>query len=167
MADREVVFFTLGAQVYGLDVKSIQGIEKVEMLLPVPNTLSHIKGLINLRGEVIPIYSLRKKFGMPEAVTTEVTQLIITRLKNGIALALEVDSVREIKVISDTSESSAPALIMGSPTEYIEKVVLLDKGLAILINPDGVLTAEEKQKIEIYLEKLKKEEEKRQAESLK
>lgn len=161
MAFKEVVFFKIGAQTYGLDVFFTQGIEKFQNLLPVPNTLSHIKGLINLRGEVIPIYSLRKKFGLPEVDATAATQLIITKLRNGILLAFEVDGVEEITEIPDEAETIAPALIMSGDTGYIEKVVHLSKGLAILINPEGVLTAQEKDNIERYLEKLKQEKEKK------
>ena len=157
MASKRIVFFKIGEQVYGLDVTYTQGIEKFENLMPVPNTLSHIKGLINLRGEVIPVYSLRRKFGMPEIGTTESTQLIITRLQNGIYLAFEVDGVQEIAEISDDAESIAPALIMSGDTGYIEKVVHLGKNLAILINPEGILTAQEKENIQKYLDKLKKE----------
>lgn len=157
MASKRVVFFKIGEQVYGLNVTYTQGIEKFLNLMPVPNTLSHIKGLINLRGEVIPVYSLRRKFGMPEISTTESTQLIITRLQNGIYLAFEVDGVQEITEIMDEAESIAPALIMSGDTDYIEKVVHLGKNLAILINPEGILTAQEKENIQKYLDKLKKE----------
>ncbi|MEG1992203.1 MAG: chemotaxis protein CheW [Acetivibrio sp.] len=157
MADKRVVFFTVSGQTYGLDVSYTQGIEKFVNLLPVPNTLSHIKGLITLRGEVIPIYSLRKKFGLPETKPTDATQLIITRLQSGISLAFEVDGVREIVEISEDAETIAPALVMSGDTKYIEKVVHLKQSLAILINPEGILTDEEKENIEKYLEKLKKE----------
>ncbi len=157
MASKRVVFFKIGGQVYGLNVTYTQGIEKFVNLMPVPNTLSHIKGLINLRGEVIPVYSLRRKFGMPEIGTTESTQLIITRLQNGIYLAFEVDGVQEIAEISDEAESITPALIMSGDTGYIEKVVHLEKNLAILINPEGILSEEEKENIQKYLDKLKKE----------
>lgn len=157
MASKRVVFFKIGAQIYGLDVVYTQGIEKFTQLMQVPNTLSHIKGLINLRGEVIPVYSLRRKFGMQEIETTESTQLIITRLQNGILLAFEVDGVQEITEVTDKSESIAPALIMSGDTDYIEKVVHLDKSLAILINPEGILTEQEKASIQRYLEKLKEE----------
>ncbi|MFA9465979.1 MAG: chemotaxis protein CheW [Velocimicrobium sp.] len=157
MASKRIVFFKIGGQVYGLDVLYTQGIERLVNLMPVPNTLSHIKGLINLRGEVIPVYSLRKKFGMPEVELTESTQMIITKLNNGIFLAFEVDNVQEITEITDNSEVIAPALIMSGDTGYIEKVVHIEKNLAILINPEGILTEEEKENVRKYLEKLKKE----------
>ena len=157
MASKRIVFFKIGGQVYGLDVAHTQGIEKFANLMPVPNTLSHIKGLINLRGEVIPVYSLRKKFKMPDKGTLDSTHMIITKLKSGIFLAFEVDEVQEITEISDELEAIAPALIMSGDTGYIEKVVHLDKNLAILINPEGILTEEEKANIQKYLDKLKKE----------
>lgn len=160
MAMKRIVFFKIGGQIYGLDVNYIQGIEKDLQHMPVPNTLSHIKGLINLRGEAIPVYSLRRKFGMPEVDATATTQLIITRLRQGIPLAFEVDGVQEITEISDTAESVAPALIMSGDTNYIEKVVNSKHGLALLIAPEGILTEEEKEAIQKYLLKIKAEAEK-------
>lgn len=160
MAFKRIVFFRIGDLVYGLDVFYTQGIEKPRNLMPVPNALSHIKGLINLRGEIIPVYSLRKKFGMAEIDVTSSTELIVTKLKNGILIAFEVDGVREITEISDETESIPPALVMSGETEYIEKVVQLKDTLAILLNPEGVLTPQEKYNIEMYLEKLKEEKEK-------
>ncbi len=157
MSERRIVFFHVGSQVYGLDVGLTQGIEKPLNLLPVPNTLSHIKGLVNLRGEVIPVYSLRRKFGMEDIPQTETTELITTRLQNGIWLAFEVDGVREIAEIPDKMESIAPALIMSDNTEYIERVVQLKDTLAILINPEGILTEQERHNIKVYLDRLKKE----------
>lgn len=162
MASKRIVFFKIGEQVYGLDVTYTQGIEKVVDLLPVPNTLSHIKGLINLRGEVIPVYSLRRKFGLSEITTGNSKNMVITRLKNGIFLAFEVDAVQEITEVSDECETIAPALIMSGDTGYIEKVVHLDKKLAILMNPEGVLSEEEKENIQKYLKKLKEEKDKKE-----
>lgn len=155
MANRKIVFFNIGGQIYGLDVVYTQGIERLARLTPVPNTLSHIKGLINLRGEVIPLYSLRKKFGLPEIEATESTQMIITKLNNGISLAFEVDSVQEITEITEKEEEAAPILIMNESTEYIEKVVHLDKQLAILIHPEGILSDMEKESVKSYIHKIK------------
>lgn len=157
MAMNRIVFFKIGWQVYGLDVSYIQAIEKNLSLLPVPNTLSHIKGLIHLRGDVIPVYSLRKKFGLSEVDAAESTQLIITRLKNGIPLAFDVDEVEKITDVNDTEESIAPALIMSGDTGYIDKVIHLDNTLTLLLNPEGILTEQEKDNIEKYLEKIKEE----------
>lgn len=155
MAVRRIVFFYVGDQVYGLDVSCTQGIEKVQSLLTVPNTLSHIKGLINIRGEAIPVFSLRAKFGMNHLPPAKNPELIVVRLKIGIPLAFEVDSIKEIKEIEDNAEDLPPALIQIGDTGYISRVLHIGKGLVLLIDPEGTLTQEEKEKLIEYMEKMK------------
>lgn len=159
MAAKKVVFFYLDQYVYGLDVDATKGIEKMLDYIPVPSTLPHIKGLLNLRGEVIPVYSLRTKLGLPAKRNDKDTQLIIGGLKNGILLALEVDRMREIVEIDEAEFTNPPALIYSQNTGYISKVVHLKDTLAIMIDLEGMLTEEEKKNIQKFVEDSKQKEE--------
>lgn len=166
MATKRIVFFEINGQVYGLDVFYTQGIEKSSELLAVPGTLPYIKGLINLRGEVIPVYSLRKKFGMEEKVMAKERELIIVKLSDErIKLAFEVDRMREIKEIDEEKMSGPPVMIQSDTTAYIKDVIHMEKNLSIMINPDGLLTKEEKEKIKDYLNELAKKEKEEKGES--
>ena len=77
MADFKPVVFKLENELYGLDINKVQGIEKEQQVVHVPNTASYIKGIMNLRGEVIPVYSLRKKFGMSDVASADVQYIIV------------------------------------------------------------------------------------------
>lgn len=160
MAMKKVVFFYLDRYVYGLDIEVTKGIEKMLSYVPVPSTLPHIKGLLNLRGEVIPVYSLRTKLGLPAMSNAADPQLIIGRLKNGILLALEVDGMREITELDVADFSRPPALIQSQNTGYISEVVQLKDTLAIMIDLEGMLTEEEKKNIQKFIEDTKQQDEK-------
>lgn len=159
MATRKIVFFYLDKYVYGLDVEVTKGIEKMLDYVPIPSTLPHIKGLLNLRGDVIPVYSLRTKLGLPAKPQDNETQLIIGRLRNGILLALEVDAMKEIIEVDDSEFTNPPALIYTENTGYISKVVHLKDTLAIMIDLEGMLTEEEKKNIQKFIEDTKQKEE--------
>lgn len=159
MATRKIVFFYLDKYVYGLDVEVTKGIEKMLDYVPIPSTLPHIKGLLNLRGDVIPVYSLRTKLGLLAKPQDNETQLIIGRLRNGILLALEVDAMKEIIEVDDSEFTNPPALIYTENTGYISKVVHLKDTLAIMIDLEGMLTEEEKKNIQKFIEDTKQKEE--------
>ena len=65
MEEMKPVVFKLDSENYGVDIGRVLGIEREQQIVRVPNTVSYIKGIMNLRGEIIPVYDLRKKFGLP------------------------------------------------------------------------------------------------------
>lgn len=146
MEDFKPVVIKLDKELYGLDIKKVQGIEKDQQIVRVPNAASYIKGIMNLRGDVIPVYSLRKKFGLPENTSGEVQYLIVNT--NDTLLALEVDSVDEIHSIEGLNVHQVPSIIAGADTRYFEKVLRTPKGLIITIDVDKLLSEEEIEQIE-------------------
>jgi purine-binding chemotaxis protein CheW len=160
MAGKRIVFFCLDNYVYGLEVDKTRGIEKIGSYIPVPNSLPHVKGLFNLRGEILPIYSIRTKLGLAPKPTTGETQIIVGALRGGVLLALEVDELREIVEIDEKDFAKAPALIHSENTGYVSEVVNLKGTLAIIVDLDGLLTEEEKKNIAEFVESSKHKEEK-------
>lgn len=146
MADFKPVVFKLENELYGLDINRVQGIEKEQQIVPVPNTAAYIKGIMNLRGDVIPVYSLRKKFSMPETNAADV-QYIIVRV-NGSLLALEVDCVDEIHNVESADVHAVPSIVNSEDTRYFEKVLKTGRGLIITIDIDKLLSDEEVEQIE-------------------
>ena len=100
MMEIKPVVFKIGNEEYGVDISIVQGIEKVLPVVPMHNVNRNIKGIINLRGEVIPLYSLRRKFGLPEAAYTDDTKFVIAQ-EGDLKIAIEVDSVGEIQTIEE------------------------------------------------------------------
>ena len=89
------VIFKLGSEQYGMDISLVSGIENYMRVVQIPNAPAHIIGILNLRGNVIPIYSLRRKFNMEEVMGTATTQLLVTNCR-GTLVGYKVDSVSEI-----------------------------------------------------------------------
>lgn len=140
------VIFTLGNEEYGLDIGLVNAIEKYTDIVRIPNAPSYIRGIINLRGDVIPVFSLRKKFGMPDKAVDAEAKLIITK-SNGILIAYEVDSVKEIIELSPETISETPVLIRSSNTTYIQNVANINGRMILLLNHNGILSDVEQEKI--------------------
>ena len=94
MAMKKQIIFKIGDGVYGIDVVKVMGIEKDIPVIPIPNAPECVKGIINLRGDVIPVYSIREKFNLPDA-QLDTKELIIAK-SQGVVIAIEVDVVKEI-----------------------------------------------------------------------
>lgn len=145
MEEFKPVVFKLGDRKFGIDISRVQGIEKEQQIVPVPNTENYIIGIMNLRGDVIPVYSLKKKFNI-EAENHQ-PQYIITWIKNN-TIALEVDDVNEIQAIDDTMIHNVPSIIGTGETGYIHKIINNGRDLIIIINADGLLTDEELERVD-------------------
>jgi len=154
MAEQNVLFY-VGTGLYGVDIRYVKGIEKYANIVPVPDTPNYIEGIINLRGELIPIFSLRSKFGMPKAAPTEETKLIIIN-SNNMLVAFEVDCVAEIMTMENEHGHAVPNILKNQKTDYAGKIVHTKKGvLAVLLDMNGILTEEERAACENTLEKTK------------
>lgn len=141
MSTLKPVVFTLEDEVYGIDINMVNAIEKTQKVMPVPNSPNYIKGIINLRGEVIPVYDIRNKFGLSRK-DSDASKLIITKT-NGMLVAIEVDEVREIHDISEEDISDAPEIVISKETSYISKIAKFEDRMIIILNADKLVTKEE------------------------
>jgi len=146
------VIFTLDGEEFGFDIMVVNAIEKYTDLIQVPNAPSYIRGIMNLRGDVIPVYSLRKKFNLQEKAIDENTKLIITK-SNGVLMAFEVDGVKEIIEIPTGSISETPTIVKSLDTSYIQSVANLNGRMILLLNHNGILSSKEQEKIESLITK--------------
>ena len=138
------VVFKLNNEVFGVDINEVQSIEKQINAVPVPNAMSFINGIINLRGEVVPVYSLKKKFGMATGEPSESTIIINT---SGARLALEVDEVLEISDVSPDSITAMPALVKNEDTQYLDRVANINGRLIILLDVHKLLSEAETESV--------------------
>jgi purine-binding chemotaxis protein CheW len=144
------VIFTLGDEEFGLDIMLVNAIEKYTDLVRIPNAPSYIKGIINLRGDVIPVYSLRRKFGLEDKAVDENSKLIVTK-SNNILMAFEVDAVKEILEIPSTNISETPVIVKSIDTTYIKSVANLGGRMIILLDHNGILSVNEQEHIENFM----------------
>ena len=120
MAVTKYIVFHLNDQKYSMKLTKINGIEYVYHVVPVPMGPACIKGIIHLRNEVIPVFSLKRLFGMPEEAAE--TQLLITET-HGMKLAIEVDTVLGIVNVEEEDIKQIPMVVHTEETGYLEDVV--------------------------------------------
>lgn len=141
------VVFTVGNQEYGVDIGLVRGIERVQEIVRVPNSNPDIKGIINLRGDIIPIYSLRHHFKMDEIQQTEESKFIVVNT-HGLNIALEVENVEEIHRVEDDMLHEIPTIVKSEDTKYIDKVLNVNGRLILVLNIENLLTPEEAESVQ-------------------
>lgn len=146
------VVFRLGDQEFGVDINLVQSIEKQVNVVPVPNSMKYISGIVNLRGEVIPVMSLKEKFNMEDQFKGDNT--VIVNLPD-MKIALEVDEVIEIGELQPDKISLMPKLAKTENTEYLDRVASIDNKLVILLDINKILSEEEAQGIKEFTEQMK------------
>ena len=152
MQNTKQAVFILGKQEYSLDIMDVNTIEKPIPVEPVANVPKNIKGIIRLRGDVIPIYSLRRKFGMEEIQPDLDTRFIITN-SNGLLIAYEVDKMTEILQVEEGEVFEVPPIIKSGDTSYI-KAVANNKGrLVMILDQNSILTEDEQNRIKTVINK--------------
>lgn len=141
MEEFKYVIFQLGEQKYGMNLMFINGIEQGYHIIPVPNAPAGVTGIINLRGEVIPVYSLRERFGMERRIDNPEKSLLITN-SSGTALAYEVDAVVSIEEMQPAKINRMPAIASNDETAFMEEVLHIGDDIIIAISVDEVLSEE-------------------------
>ncbi len=136
--------FALGQEEYGLEILKVREIIGYIDVTAVPQTPGYVKGVINLRGQVIPVVDLRAKFGMKSAEATEQTCIIVVEIpKNdrNISTGIVVDKVQEVLDISAESIEDAPEFGANVNTNFILGMGKIGKSVKILLDIDKVLSS--------------------------
>lgn len=142
----KLVSFNLGNEEFGLDIKSVQEINRMVDITRVPNSPEFVTGVINLRGKVIPIIDLRKRFGFPPKEHDRNTRIIVVELASMI-VGFIVDAVREVIRIPKDIIEPPPSIIAGIGSEYIAAVAKLENRLLIILDLERILQEKEKQQL--------------------
>ena len=101
--------FALGAEEYGVEILKIQEIKGFSVITPLPNAPAYVKGVLNLRGTIVPIVDLRKKFGMPEEAYTAFTVIVVVRVQ-GQVMGFIVDAVSDVLTVTEAEIQPTPDL---------------------------------------------------------
>ena len=150
MSLEKIILFRIDEQTFGINVDSVSAIEPVKGILSVPNATGFIDGVVNIRGEIVPIYNLRKKMQLKEGRSEE-PQLIVTR--NGEQqFAYVVDAVDEIYPVDSTMYKEPPSVIVSESTSYIDCIVKKEQQLIICFNVERMLSDSEKEKMKDVVE---------------
>jgi len=143
----QVVSFALAKEEYGVDISQVQEINRMVAITHVPRAPHFMEGVINLRGQLIPIIDLRTRFGMPRAENTKNTRIVVTEIGTK-RVGMVVDSVSEVLRIPIEQIEDAPDMIAGVDTEYIRGVGKLGDRLIIMLDLARVISGNEKSALE-------------------
>ena len=148
MTDREGKYltFSLAGEEYGIGILKVKEIIGLMTITPVPQTPQHIKGVINLRGKVIPVVDLRLKFGIEAMAYNERTCIIVTEIAVGnkkIAMGIVVDSVSEVLNIKSGEIEDTPNFGSRLDTAYILGMAKIGQSVKILLDIDKVMGSKE------------------------
>ncbi len=139
---RKFLTFVLNDEVYGIEILKVREIIGLMDVTSVPQTPDYMKGVINLRGKVIPVIDLRLKFSMPEDEHTQETCTIVVEVEST-PIGLIVDSVSEVMEINSNEIEDAPQFGEGIDTNFIMGLGKTKETLVILLDISKVLSAEE------------------------
>lgn len=138
--------FRLGDEEYGLEILKVQEIIQLQSITRIPRTPSCVRGVINLRGKVIPVVDLRAKFGLGAAEDTERTCIIVVQIHSGeslLVIGILIDEVREVLDIRAESIEEAPDFGSSVDTEFILGMGKVNGAVKILLDIDKVLTSDD------------------------
>jgi purine-binding chemotaxis protein CheW len=144
--DLKFLRFELAGEWYGLDILKIMEINGMMDITAVPQTPRFMRGLINLRGKVIPVIDLRLKFGLPEEAYTERTSIIVIEFKTiggPTQMGIVVDRVSEVLTISADDIDPAPEFGTRLKSEYIKGMAKTKTQVIIILDIDLILTDQE------------------------
>jgi purine-binding chemotaxis protein CheW len=137
----QMVSFHVGDEEFGLDILRVQEIIRVQQLTRVPNSPDCLVGVINLRGKIIPVVALRKRFGLESLAQDKQTRIVVVEVK-GTVLGFMVDSVSEVlRIPADTVE--APPRLGKVEREYMSGVSKLNDRLLIVLDVDRLMSDSE------------------------
>ncbi|MBJ6363399.1 chemotaxis protein CheW [Paenibacillus sp. GCM10012307] len=141
--DLKVIVFALGNEEYGIEVDKVRTIERMLPITRVPKTPAFIKGVINLRGVVVPVIDLRGRFGLPETEQTENSRTIIVAV-NELEVGFIVDAANDVIDINTDAIDSPPEVVGGIKAKYLRGVAKMgDERLLIMLNLAEVLNRSE------------------------
>ncbi len=140
--EAQLVVFRMEREEFACNINDVREVLKMIKVTPLPRSLDFVEGVINLRGDVIPVIDLRKRFGLAEAERTDESRIIIVEVEERM-VGLIVDSVTEVIRLMQNQIQDAPTQVAGSKTDLIMGVGKIEQRMLIILNLDRILTSEE------------------------
>ncbi|WEF33777.1 chemotaxis protein CheW [Pseudoduganella chitinolytica] len=142
IAGHEFLAFKLGAEEYGIDILKVQEIRGYEAVTRIANAPEFIKGVINLRGIIIPVVDMRIKFRLGEPVYDQFTVVIILNI-NGRVVGMVVDSVSDVTTLEPDQIKPSPEMGTAFSSEYMIGLGTIDERMLILVDINKLMSSPE------------------------
>jgi len=143
LMEKQLVVFTLGDESFGVDIGTVREIIQMQEVTRVPGSRDAVEGVINLRGSVIPVVDLRKRFGLQEVERSREVRIMVIS-SEGQDVGMIVDSVAEVLRISSEAIEPPSTMVTGSDSDYLLGIVKLPDRLIILLDANCVLSGDSK-----------------------
>lgn len=144
--EKQFVVFKLGLVQFGFEITAVEGIVKMQEITRVPFAPAYVEGVTSLRGSVIPVIDLCKRFGLEQEEHTIETRIIIVIIDN-IKIGIVVSAVDEVLSIDDDIIEVPPPMVNNINSDLITGIAKIDSRLVIMINLDHILSQEEKETV--------------------
>lgn len=135
--ERQLVVFALGEESFGVDIESVREIIRWQPVTHVPDTAESVLGVLNLRGQVIPVVDLRNRFGMASAEATDATRILVVDI--GTDVGALVDSVTEVMRLSSDAIGELSPVVASTNSDYIDGIAQTEDRLLILLSMNRAL----------------------------
>lgn len=134
----QLVVFKLGREEYGISILQVQEIKRMTEITRVPHSPDYIKGVMNLRGSVLPVIDLKKRLNLPPQEYNDDTRIIIIKVED-ITVGMIVDAVSEVTTIDKNNIEPPQAVVGGIAADYLSGVGKTENRLLILLNADAII----------------------------
>lgn len=142
----QLVTFELGGEMYGVDIMQVEGIVQVEEVRPIPHAPDYVEGIFNLRGEIIPVMNLRKRFRLKQVELAPEDKLlsgyVIVNVENT-HIAVMIDKVARVVTIDKNEVQDPPQVVSGIGEEFIRGVVQREEGYLIILDVSRLFNVKE------------------------
>jgi purine-binding chemotaxis protein CheW len=139
-ATREVLVFVLGTEEYGVDILKVQEIRGYEKVTPIPSAPAYLKGVVNLRGVIVPLVDMRVKFGLATAAYDATTVVVILRVA-GRVIGLVVDGVSDVVQLKPSEVRPAPSFGSVIDTSYLAGLAVQGEHMVLLLDIEKLLSS--------------------------
>ena len=138
--EQQTVVFRMGKESYGIDIFRVHEIIRMCEITPIPRTDSHIRGLVNLRGNTIPVVDLSARLELEAVEETDSTRIIVVESDKG-NIGIIVDAVTEVITLQPDQIEGTPALVTDAATDFVKAVARREDHLVTLLDLDKTLAA--------------------------
>lgn len=142
VTEKQMVLFELGTETYGLDIAAVDGIIRMQPITKVPKAPFYVEGVINLRGRVIPVIDIGKKFGFEKTEETKNNRIVVINIKNT-TLGIIVDAVTEVIRVPIESIDPVSDIVTSGQSDYLLGIAKLPDKMIILLALDKLLSKDQ------------------------
>jgi purine-binding chemotaxis protein CheW len=146
--DTQIVIFEVGAEYFGVSIAAVESIIKMQPITRMPHTPNFVEGVTNLRGKILPVIDLRKRFGLVSRPCDGNSRIVVIA-ENGAEVGMVVDGVSEVLTLSEDAVEPTPPMATSADARFITGIARIDHRLVILLEMGKILSPNERQDLAV------------------